>query len=108
MSFNRPRLSESNDTGGCASLFSGQTIVLVNGLLQMGDPTCQSDLTSWSSDTCTIQSATTCTSALLGVTWNLNLTDVMGDGSRLLGYGNAAMSTPVSCQGEAVLELIRQ
>ena len=101
-------IDESNHTGGCVSLFTSQTVVLANGLTQMGDPTCQSDLTAWSSDTCKLQSATTCTSALLGVTWNLNLTDVIGDGSRLLGYGDVSMSTPVSCQGEAVLELIRQ
>lgn len=101
-------VGESNHTGGCASLFTSQTVVLANGLMQMGDPTCQSDLTSWSSDTCKIQSAATCTSALLGITWSLNLTDVMGDGSRLLGYGDVSMSTPVSCQGEAVLELTRQ
>jgi len=101
-------VNESSDTSGCGRPFTSQTVVLANGLLQMGDPTCRSDLTSWSSDTCKIQSAATCTSTLLGVTWNLNLTDVMGDGSRLLGYGDVSMSTPVSCQGEAVLELIRQ
>lgn len=101
-------VNELNHSGGCASLFTNQTIVLADGLMQMGDPTCQSELTSWSSDTCKIQSATSCTSALLGVTWNLNLTDVMGDGSRLLGFGSVSMSTPVSCQGEAALELIRQ
>jgi hypothetical protein len=33
---------------------------------------------------------------------------VMGDGSRLLGYGDVAESTPVTCQGSSSLELVRQ
>jgi len=37
------------------------------------------------------------------VTWNLNLTDVMGDGQGLRGMGTSqTMSNPVSCQGKAV------
>ena len=96
-------------SGSCdASLFSSPTMTLANGLLQMNDSTCSSQLTSWSPETCKFQSTTSCTSALLGVTWNLSLTDVNGDGSRLLGYGDFAMSTPVTCQGSSSLELIRQ
>jgi len=33
---------------------------------------------------------------------------VVGDGSRLLGYGDVAESTPVTCQGSSSLELVRQ
>jgi hypothetical protein len=99
----------ASHSGSCdASLFTGPTITLTNGLLQMSDPTCSSQLASWSPETCKIQSSAGCTSAVLGVTWNLTLTDVMGDGTRLLGYGDVTMSTPVTCQGSSSLELIRQ
>jgi hypothetical protein len=33
---------------------------------------------------------------------------VMGDGSQLLGYGDVAESTPVTCQDSSSLELVRQ
>lgn len=96
-------------SGSCdASLFNGPTLTLASGLLQMNDSTCSSQLTSWSPDTCKIQSTAGCTSTLLDVTWNLSLTDVMGDGSRLLGYGDVATSAPVTCQGSSSLELLRQ
>jgi hypothetical protein len=98
-----------SQNGSCtASLFSSPTITLASGLLQMNDSTCTSQLTTWSPDTCKIQSSAICASTLLSVTWGLTLTDVMGDGSRLLGYGDVSMSTPVTCQGSSGLELVRQ
>ena len=101
-------VNESTADSGCGSVFNTQTVVLANGLLQMADSTCQSELTSWSADTCEIESTTSCTSALIGIAWSLSLTDVMGDGSRLLGLGSISVSAPASCQAEAYLELIRQ
>jgi hypothetical protein len=98
-----------SQSGSCtANLFSGPTITLANGLLQMNDSTCTSQLTAWSPNTCKIQSNAICASTLLDVTLGLTLTDVMGDGSRLLGYGDVNMSAPVTCQGSSSLDLVRQ
>jgi len=101
-------VNESDRDLSWTGLFSSQTVTLANGLLQMNDSSCSSQLTTWSPDTCQIQSTASCASTLLGVTWSLTLTDVMGDGSRLLGYGDVDLSAPTSCQGSSSLELLRQ
>jgi hypothetical protein len=99
---------ESGRSGGCASVLGGQTVVLSNGQLVPSDMQCQSELDAWSPSTCRAQSKTTCTSAALNVTWDLTLTDLLTDGSKLVGSGQITMRGPVACDAMAGLQLTRQ
>jgi len=98
---------ESDDSGGCSSVFITQTTALANGVLVPTDPSCQSQLISWSPDTCRAESTTTCTSTALNARWKLTLTDLLGDGTRLVGNGQVTMASPVPCEGAASLQLTR-
>jgi hypothetical protein len=99
---------ESSQSGSCFSILGSQTVALKNGLLRLSDPTCSSELVSWSPDTCRAESATACSSSSLEVSWSLALTDLLTDGSRLAGSVQISMSSPLECQGAADLELSRR
>lgn len=99
---------ESSQSGSCWSILGTQTVALKNGLLRLGDSSCASELTSWSPDTCRADSTTVCSSSSLDVSWNLALTDLLTDGSKLAGSVEVTMASPLQCQGAASLELNRQ
>jgi hypothetical protein len=101
-------VSESSHVGSCGSVFSGPTLTLANGVLVPSDPACQGQLTGWAADACRAESTTTCTGTSLAVTWTLSLTDLLTDGSKLVGTGQVSMSSPVVCEGAAGLQLVRQ
>lgn len=101
-------ITESGHTGGCESVFNGRSTVLLDGLLQMPEPGCESQLLAWSPTTCRLQAATTCALSSGEVTWNIDLIDVIGDGSDLIGTGKVSLSGAVKCEGSAGLELVRQ
>jgi hypothetical protein len=98
---------ESSQSGSCFSILGTQPVALKNGLLRLTDPTCSSELVSWSPDTCRAESTTACSSSSLEVSWNLALTDLLTDGSRLAGSVEITMTIPLQCQGAAELELTR-
>jgi hypothetical protein len=99
---------ESGHIGGCSNVFSDATVVVNNGELVPTGLSCQSQLTAWSPDTCRAESATTCASDALSVTWNLALTDLLTDGSKLVGTGSVTMLGPVACEAVANLQLTRR
>jgi hypothetical protein len=101
-------VAESSRSGGCTTVVGERAVRLSNGLWVPTDPTCQSQLTSWSPNTCRAESTTTCSSDSFDVSWSFTLTDLNADGSKITGTAEVSMVGPVKCDAAANLDLTRQ
>jgi hypothetical protein len=93
-------------SGMCPDFDADDLISLEDGVVVVDSPDCPTHSSTWSSD-CRLTSEYACQGPSLDATWQLSLSDVLGDGSRLFGTGTISMRAPIVCEGSFQLELRR-
>jgi hypothetical protein len=93
-------------SGMCPDFDADDLISLEDGVVVVDSPDCPTHSSTWSSD-CRLTSEYACQGPSLDANWQMSLTDLLGDGSRLFGTGTISMRAPIVCEGSFQLELRR-